>query len=217
MEQEVISQKVQEQKRISRAIINTQEKERNYIGRELHDNVNQLLASTRLYLGMAAKDNERAKELIVYPMELLDNAIREIRLLTHKHVTPLQNVDLKQLLTGLVELLEKSASIQTTFEYEVSREPEDDDLKINIYRILQEEVSNIIKHSKASHAWISFKDCGDYIHILVKDDGRGFDTSQKREGIGISNMINRINSFNGEMAIESSSGSGCEIKIKILY
>src|SRR6185437_8693848 len=64
LEQEAMGQKVLEQKKISRAIINAQEKERTYIGRELHDNVNQLLASTRIYLGLAIKDNDRAKQLL---------------------------------------------------------------------------------------------------------------------------------------------------------
>src|SRR6185312_2060358 len=119
MEQEALGQKVLEQKKISRAIINAQEKERTYIGRELHDNVNQILASTRIYLGIATKDNDRAKQLLKYPMELLDNAITEIRSLSHQHVAPLQNVDLKQLIISLLNLLEKSTGIKTKFEYDI--------------------------------------------------------------------------------------------------
>lgn len=217
LEQEAMEQKVVEQKKISRAIISTQEKERNYIGRELHDNVNQLLASTRLYLGMAAKDNERAKELITYPMELLDNAIAEIRSLTHKHVAPLQNVDLKQSVTNLLDILNKSTGIHTELEYEIKREITDDDLKVNMYRILQEGVSNISRHAKANHASVSIKNSGGKINIIIKDNGRGFDVNKKREGIGISNITNRVNSFNGEMSIESATDKGCEIKIKIPY
>ncbi len=217
LEQEALEQKVVEQKRISRTIISTQEKERNYIGRELHDNVNQLLASTRLYLGMAAKDSERAKELIKYPMELLDNAIGEIRSLTHKHVAPLQNVDMKQSVTNLLGMLEKSTGIQTEFEYEIKREITDDDLKVNMYRILQEGVNNISRHAKATQAIVSIKDSEGKINIIIKDNGKGFDVNNKREGIGISNITNRINSFNGELSIESTPGKGSEINIKIPY
>lgn len=217
LEQEAMEQKVIEQKKISRTIISTQEKERNYIGRELHDNVNQLLASTRLYLGMATKDSERAKELIKYPMELLDSAIAEIRSLTHKHVAPLQNVDMKQSVTNLLGILEKSTGIQTEFVYEIKREITDDDLKVNIFRILQEGVSNISRHAKATHASVSIKDSDNKINILIKDNGKGFDINKKREGIGLSNITNRINSFNGELSIESTSDKGCEINIKIPY
>lgn len=217
MEQEALGQKVLEQKKISRAIIIAQEKERTYIGRELHDNVNQILASTRIYLGIATKDNDRAKQLLKYPMELLDNAIAEIRSLSHQHVAPLQNVDLKQLVTTLLNLLEKSAGIKSKFEYDIHGKFSDDDLKLNIYRILQEQVNNITKHSKATKVNIAIKNCTNYVNIVMKDNGKGFDMTKERQGIGISNIINRINSFNGEMAIKSAPGKGCEIKIRIPY
>lgn len=217
MEQEALGQKVLEQKKISRAIINAQEKERTYIGRELHDNVNQILASTRIYLGIATKDNDRAKQLLKYPMELLDNAIAEIRSLSHQHVAPLQNVDLKQLVTTLLNLLEKSAGIKTKFEYDIHGKFSDDDLKLNIYRILQEQVNNITKHSKATKVNISIKNCANHVNIVMKDNGKGFDITKERQGIGISNIINRINSFNGEISIKSAPGKGCEIKIRIPY
>ena len=217
MEQEALGQKVLEQKKISRAIINAQEKERTYIGRELHDNVNQILASTRIYLGIAAKDNDRAKQLLKYPMELLDNAITEIRSLSHQHVAPLQNVDLKQLTTSLLNLLEKSTGIKTKFEYDIRGKFSDDDLKLNIYRILQEQVNNIIKHSKATKVNIAIKNCANNVNIIMKDNGKGFDVTKRRQGIGISNIINRINSFNGEMSIKSAPGKGCETQIRIPY
>jgi len=217
MEQEALEQKVLEQKKISRAIINAQEKERAYIGRELHDNVNQILASTRIYLGLAIKDNDRAKQLLQYPMELLDNAITEIRSLSHQQVAPLKNVDLKQLIASLLNVLEKSAGIKIKFKYDIQDEFSDDDLKLNIYRILQEQVNNIIKHSKATRVNIEIWNCTKNVNIVMNDNGKGFDINKRKQGIGISNIINRINSFNGEMSIKSAPGSGCEIKIRIPY
>ncbi len=217
MEQQSMEQQVLEQKKISRAIINAQEKERTYIGRELHDNVNQLLASTRIYLGIAYKDNDRAKELLKYPMELLDTSIREIRSLSHQQVAPLKDVDLKQLVASLLTLIETSGNIKTTFDYDVQNGFSDDELKLNIYRILQEKVNNIIKHAGATKVNISIKNAGNILNILVKDNGKGFEVTKERHGIGISNMINRINSFDGEMAIKSAPGKGCELKIKIPY
>jgi PAS domain S-box-containing protein len=217
LEQEAMGQKVLEQKKISRAIINAQEKERTYIGRELHDNVNQLLASTRIYLGIASKNNDTTRGLLKYPMELLDSAITEIRALSHQHVAPLKNVDLKQLVNSLMNTLEKCSTIKTKFDYDIKEELLDDDLKLNIYRILQENLNNIIKHAKATKVNISIKACETAVNIIVKDNGSGFDVNQKREGIGISNMINRINSFNGDMTIKSTPGKGCETKISIPY
>jgi PAS domain S-box-containing protein len=217
MEQEILNQKVQEQKKIARAIINTQEKERNYIGRELHDNVNQILAGARLYLSMAAKQNETVKQLIAYPIELLDSSINEIRLLTHKHATPSKDIDLKQLIETLLANLEESTPIKTELIYNIPDKVIGDDLKINIYRILQEQINNIIKHAKPCNASISIEADRDILNIFIKDDGKGFDVNKKREGIGLSNMMNRIDSFNGEMEIESAPGKGCTIRIKIPF
>ncbi len=212
MEQQILEQKVAEQKKISRAIINSQEKQRNYIGRELHDNVNQILAGARLYMSMGSKQSDYARELIKYPLELLDSGIAEIRSLTHKHVTPLREIDLKQLTEKIVENLLEKSKIKTRLVYEVAS-CIDEDIKTNIYRILQEHINNIIKHSKCSEALIIIKECGDNISIVISDNGQGFDINKKREGIGISNIMNRIQSFDGTFKLESSPGNGCKLKV----
>jgi signal transduction histidine kinase len=216
MEQEILKQKIQEQKKITRAIIKAQERERNHIGQELHDNVNQILAGTKLYLGMAGKD-AKMKELVKYPIELIDKTISEIRLLSSKNVTPLKNVNLKELLQILLDNLDTSTAIKTVFVYQVTDKTIEDELKLNIYRLIQEQLNNILKHAEAKNVSVSLKADDHIIHIIVTDDGKGFDVKKKRKGIGISNMMNRIESFNGEAEIVSSPGKGCKIKIKIPY
>ena len=215
MAQEILEHKVQEQKKIARAIIKAQEKERNYLGQELHDNITQLLASAKLYLGTAIHDNEELKELIKYPMELIDSSIGEIRSLSSKLVTPLKNIDLQELVRELIRKLDLNTNIKTDFTYSVSSEFISDDLKLNIYRIIQEQMNNILKYAEAKNVKISIKTQENAICIKISDDGKGFDVEKKRNGIGISNMINRIESFNGEVAIESSPGKGCKISFKI--
>ncbi|MEO6133671.1 MAG: PAS domain S-box protein [Ginsengibacter sp.] len=217
MKQEILEQKVEEQKRISRAIINTQEKERDHIGRELHDNVNQILASTRLYLSMASKKDSASMELIKFPMELVDSSITEIRLLTHKHATPPKDIDLKDLIQNLLNHLSKTTEIKTNLEYDVSRQIIDEDLKTNIYRIIQEQINNITRHANPKNASITISADSEMIHLIIKDDGKGFDVSQPKDGIGISNITNRVNSFNGNIKIESSPGKGCSMIINIPY
>lgn len=217
IQQEVLNQQVEEQKKISRAIINAQEKERNFIGREMHDNVNQLLATARLYLGIGAKKNEQIREHVAYPVELLDHAITEIRSLSHKYVVPLQNVDLHQLILTLMHNLEKTACVKTTLEYKVARPIHDDELKINLYRILQEQVTNITRHAEATEAFVSVKDKNGCICLHIKDNGKGFDPAVKNKGVGLVNILNRINSFNGDMKIKTAPGKGCETKIRIPF
>ncbi|MEO8412895.1 MAG: PAS domain S-box protein [Ginsengibacter sp.] len=217
MEQKILNQRVQEQKKISRAIIRAQETERSYIGRELHDNVNQILAATILYLKMAGKENAKMRKIVTHPLELLDNSINEIRSLSSKHVTPQKNINLKKLIQSLLDSLNKNTHIKTNFTYNIFDDIIDDELKLNIYRIVQEQVNNIIKHAACDNVSISAETGIRTIHIVVADDGKGFETNKKREGSGITNMINRVESFNGEIIIESSPGKGCQLGFKIPY
>jgi signal transduction histidine kinase len=213
MTEQIQEQKIQQQKQITRAIIRAQEKERNHLGRELHDNVNQILASTTVYLGLAARNNPAAKELITYAVGLINNAIEEIRLLSARQVTPLKDINLEELVRTLLQNLEGNSPLQTTFVY--SATIDDDDLKLNIYRLIQEQVANIVKHAAAQHIDLLIEATKEQLLIMVTDDGKGFVPKQKRNGIGISNMINRVESFNGEIEINSQPGKGCTIVTKI--
>jgi len=217
MEQEILDQKVEEQKKITRAVINAQEKERNHLGQELHDNINQILVSTKLYLGIAGNANAAVKKLVKYPMELLDSSILEIRSLSSTHVTPLKNVYLKELIQILLHKLEENSTIKTEFIYKVKARSVDDYLKLNIYRIIQEQLNNIAKYAAPAKVAVSIRADGKIIHIEIADDGKGFDMGKKRQGIGISNMLNRVESFNGTMSIESAPGAGCKMLIAIPY
>lgn len=217
MEKEILNQKVQEQKKISRAIIKTQEKERNYLGGELHDNVNQLLATTRMYLNMASKNDAKYKTTLEYPLQLIDSAIHEIRLLTAKSVAPLRNIDLRHLINLLIDGIEKVTDINTVFVYGITNEKINDELKLNIYRIIQEQLNNIIKHAAASHVDISINVNENILNLIVSDDGKGFDGNKKREGTGLYNIMNRVQSFNGEITIETSPGNGCILRVEIPF
>jgi PAS domain S-box-containing protein len=215
MEQEILDQKVQEQKKITRAVIKAQERERNKIGQELHDNVNQILASSRMYLSLALNKKVITKELVEESTVLIESAIQEIRMLSRNQITPRGKLGLKELIQLLVDNLNENAFIQTRFEYEVASLPIDSDLKLNIYRIIQEQVNNILKHSQASNVNIRLSSNDEFINISVADDGKGFLPFKKRTGVGLTNMINRVESFNGEFSIESSPGKGCKLGIKI--
>ena len=217
LEQERLLTKLNEQKKLSRALLIGQEKERNRIGQELHDNINQLLVGTKIYLGAAGNKNEDVKELIKYPMELIGSTIQEIRLLCSKLVTPLKDVDLKELLREMLYKLEQTANLKTSFIFDVKDGVLSDDLQLNIYRIIQELISNILKYSAAENVNITIKGNENAICITVADDGKGFDPDKKRKGIGISNIINRVRSFNGDIKIKSYPGKGSSTSITIPY
>ena len=219
MEEQILHQKVQAQKMSTREVLKAEERERNKIGQELHDNVNQILASIKLFLSMAkegdAAENNKLVKLLSRSEKLLDNAIEAIRELSESQVTPLKKDDLKELIQSLIDKLDYSTSIKTKFDYDVKDNVIDDDLKLNIYRIVQEQINNILRHADASHIRILVCTEDTFLHVSVDDNGKGFDPDKKRKGIGISNMINRVESFNGELQIESSPGNGCKLAIKI--
>jgi signal transduction histidine kinase len=123
---------------------------------------------------------------------------------------------LKELIEDLCTNLNESASVQTKFHCNVGEHLHiDEDLKLNIYRIVQEQTHNILKYAGASKATISIHEQNKAVHILIIDNGKGFNPLVKPKGIGISNMINRIESYNGEMHIETSPGKGCKIEMTI--
>jgi signal transduction histidine kinase len=210
------SQTQMEQKNIMKAILKAQEAERNKIGLELHDNVNQILVSARLYVDAIERNPRIRKMLITNATEHIDLAIAEIRAIGKRQVMPLKGFNLKESIDALV--MDVNDRTDTTF---VSIVPRDlvlcDDLKLNIYRIIQEQMMNILKHACASAASITICPADSALVIKITDDGKGFDPLIKRKGIGISNMINRVELFNGSVLIDTNPGQGCSIDIRIPY
>ena len=208
MEQEILNRNVQEQKKITRAVLKAQEKERNKIGQELHDNINQILAGAKMYLGLTLNKKEGSLELVEQSSTLIDNAINEIRSLTHEQVTPRLHIDLKTLIQLLVDNFNRQNNFTTTFQYNFDIVDINNDLKLNIYRIIQEGTNNIVKHAQASQVKIILEKVDPHIHIVLTDDGKGFDLAGQSSGIGMSNIRNRIESFNGKVSFTSSPGHG---------
>ncbi|HEY4207418.1 MAG TPA: PAS domain S-box protein, partial [Puia sp.] len=111
LEEEIMNQRVQEQKRITRAIISAQEQERNRIGQELHDNICQIISTAKLYITVAKEDKPELSEFVNYPIQLIENAIKEIRALSERNVTPLKDIDLEDMVQTLVGNLARTTSI----------------------------------------------------------------------------------------------------------
>lgn len=215
LQQEIVDQNVQEQKKITRAILTAQEKERNSIGQELHDNVNQILVGTKMLLGLSTpKEFAGNENYITRSISLIDDAINEIRTITREHVTPQRKIDLKTIVQVLVDNLSLHAAIQTSFVYNTEEHFIKDDLKVNVYRIIQESINNMLKHAEAKNMELSITVVEEELHVSIKDDGKGFDPlTTTSKGIGVSNIINRVESFNGRVSINAYPGKGCHIQV----
>jgi PAS domain S-box-containing protein len=216
LEQEIINQKVEDQKKMTRAVLNAQENERNKIGQELHDNVNQILVGAKMYLGLIGNEKPGTTDLIRQSIALIDNGINEIRSLTRKEVTPPRKIGLKDIIQTLVDNTNEHSSVKTSFVYATDPFVINNDLKLNIYRIIQEAINNVLKHADARNVQLEVKAGQDGLNIIIKDDGKGFDpASVKTRGVGIANMLNRVESYNGSINIDGNPESGCKIEITI--
>ena len=150
-------------------------------------------------------------------MELLDTSISEIRQLSSRLVSPQKSVNLEQLIGKLLSDLSHNTATKTTLTYIVADGLISEELKLNLYRIVQEQLHNILKYAEAKNVGIIVRAKRKVIKITVTDDGKGFNMRKKRDGIGILNMKHRVESFNGKVIIKSSVGNGCKIQIKIPY
>ncbi|GAC1528239.1 MAG: PAS domain S-box protein [Sediminibacterium sp.] len=202
------------QKEITEAMIRVQEKERYEISRELHDNVNQQLTVAMMYIATAQKGSENHHELLKQSSGFIYNSIEEIRKLSKALVTPLiKDFGLGKAIEGLIEDIHATNTLLidffsgTFYEEDIKY-----DFKLNIFRIVQEQMNNILKHAKASHVTIElYRD--DHISLSIFDNGVGFNITEKRKGIGLSNIGSRAELYNAQVELKTSPGKGCRLHI----
>jgi len=202
-------------KEVAKIILATQEKERFEVGKELHDNVCQMLATVKLYLDTGLKDENYLREFVALGKDMLLNSMEELRRISKSLAPPsLGLLPLFQSLSDLVYTIhiarkEIYLDIDGLDEEMISHE-----LKISIYRIVQEQLNNILKYAEATRIDVSIHQQDRRLCIQVKDNGRGFDPGDKRTGIGITNMISRVNVFGGKIQIDAAPGKGCTLSVQ---
>jgi PAS domain S-box-containing protein len=219
LEKELKQQEINLQRQITEATIQAQEKERNELGRELHDNINQILATVKMYLGMAkAKENFNI-DLLGQSYEYVNEAMEEIRKLSHSLVAPsLGDIGLPEVLEELVQITNVPNGLQVQLVNEIDNGQMIDDKKeLMLYRIVQEQMNNIHKHAQAKIVIIHLKKAGNNLHLSIADDGVGFNSTQKVSGIGIKNIQSRVEFYSGKVNIISAPGKGCILEISIPF
>jgi PAS domain S-box-containing protein len=220
MESELEDQKLNEQKVINEITIQAQEEERAELGRELHDNVNQILATAKMYLGMA-KDGVQTSgdNLLAKSYEYIDEVMKEIRKLSHSLVAPsLGDIGLVESLQLLVE----DTNILNCFKVDLCIDEGysitviDKKKELMIYRIIQEQLNNINKYAKADKVGIALRQRNGELFLTVTDNGIGFDPSQiSKTGIGLRNMKSRLEFYSGKLNVITAPGKGCTLEINL--
>jgi signal transduction histidine kinase len=205
------------QQELTKAVLNGQEKERSRLGLELHDNINQLLTAARLYISHMQRMPEEREELMVKTKEIIHMAIEEIRKLSKILVQPaLQINDLNNSINELAKDMLIGTGISFTFNTNgIADKNIPDEMKVTLYRIVQEQLNNIIKYAEADIVIVSIEQNGDQIRLTIQDDGKGFDPEAARRGIGLSNIFSRAEVFDGNVEIKSAPWQGCQLKVEL--
>ncbi len=214
-----ITEKTLYEQLITQAIIKTQEEERYEIGSELHDNICQILAMTQMNL-------DKLKEsLSIEKMPWYDNAkntlvlaLEEIRSLSHRLAPAFYNeLTLEESFRKLLKTFNAAKKYKITFDFqdELKDKSRYQEMQLNLYRILQEQLRNIDKYAQATEIKIFLFIKKDNLYMTTVDNGVGFVMDPEKHGIGFANMQRRVEFFKGDIEINTAPGQGCKITITI--
>jgi signal transduction histidine kinase len=205
-------------KRIT-AMINGQELERQRLSRELHDGLGQSLIALKLKLEtIQGKDICALNKTVKEVKSSFDGTINEIRRISNDLMPAvLIEFGLITALKNICDDINENLKIELLCNYDGKFTDLNDKTSIYIYRIMQEALNNIIKHSKATHAEVNISRKQDFIKIMIMDNGKGldFEHSSINTGNGIPNIKERVRLLDGEINFISQPGKGTQIRIDI--
>lgn len=211
--------KNQELKSISN-ILEVQEKERTRIAQDLHDHLGSMLSAIKMHFS-SVKDQiiqleSGTTDQYEKANDLLNDVSDEVRKISHNLVSGvLMKFGLVTALEELVDTIALSNQIEIEFLTHKMDNRLDSKMEIAIYRVIQELISNVLKHSQAKELIIQLIRGKDLLNVIVEDNGIGYDEAQTTEGIGLSNIKSRIEIFQGEVNIDTSLNNGTTVSIDI--
>jgi len=209
---------IHKQKQLTIAAIEEKEMEKQKIGKELHENINQHLTTTRLYLEVV-KDKVAGEsfEIINFAHNELSDIINEINYLSQSLVpSALTDVGLIESVKDFVNEVKLNHSITVGIYHKYfDEELLPVNMKLMLLRSIREQINNIIRHAEATIIQVHFQLDAETINVIISDDGKGFNTSAVRRGTGLNNIINGAELFNGKVEIFSASSKGCTVTITL--
>ena len=207
----------------ARLLVVTEEQEKAKLARDLHDGVGQTLASLKLVLQLfkkntAVNDCKNQSLAVENACELVDTSIDEMRnVLQNLKPQELEKNGLEGGINRIINVLNEYHSGECTLEINDEIPKFDDVTNLNIYRVLQEVSTNILKHSDSNLVKMVLKKSTDnkmYI-FCIEDDGKGFDMQREKQGIGLSSMADRMKMLGGKFNIKSSINKGTVITMEV--
>ncbi len=223
-EQEMIRLKEEYEQEVLRSQLEIQETTMKSIAQELHDNIGQSLSVIKLWMSMAPveKDHE-AYEGIQTSREMLHKVIRDMSDLTKSlHTDRIADIGLSEAINFDVASIRRMGILQIQFETAGEEFHFPDQKSIFIFRMYQEIMNNILKHSQATHVNVSIVYSGNNTFVLtIQDDGVGFDVQKKKDsgsgssGLGLKSMSNRAKMIGGDLNIRSEPGTGTTVTVNV--
>ncbi|HSU28183.1 MAG TPA: PAS domain-containing protein [Chitinophagaceae bacterium] len=216
LKEKLLDEKMERQKEISEMVIQVQEKERTRIGHELHDNVNQLLTASKLFVEMMAPRSEEENGFKQKGIEYVVMAIEEIRKLSKELVVPqLKDRGLVISVQNMIDDMNIAQKIKISFAHDGNIDLLTPGRKLTMFRIIQEQLKNIFKYSKATVVNIYMHRKNGDVQLVIRDNGIGFDSAKTYTGVGLNSIHERTRFYNGTVDIQTSPGSGCKMTITI--
>ncbi len=204
-----------------RTMVDTQEAERKRFAKDIHDGLGQQLSAIKFYLGALKKANsfswEKIETILEKTNEALHSVINEVRNICFNLMPrTLEEHGLAHAINELCSKLEFMGIMQFEIDIEYLH-PVDKSLEIAIFRLVQEFINNTMKHAQASQITVVIKQNNTVLHVILKDNGVGFnaDNMTTFNGMGLRNVRSRVESYNGEVRFESAPGNGTLYKIDI--
>jgi len=211
---EDITYKIENQRAIARAIINTEEQERKRVADDLHDSLGQDLSSIKLMLSLVKKKIENPKEAqtISTCISTLEDTIQELRNICFNLMPT------SLLKGGLIEAISQvrqKCPIPIQFEHNLNDLRLIKEFEVTFFRIFQEFINNSIKHSNASEINLKIAQGSDFLKIHISDNGSGFEqkTNSVKDGRGLYTMQSRVESLGGEFKLESKLNEGVKLNM----
>ncbi len=215
LEKKLTLEKTERQKHITDAVMTAQENEREQIGRELHDNINQILGAAKLYIELAKTDEVNREMCLTKSSGYIMQVINEIRQICKAWASPGREI------TGLIEstrILIEDLKLIHTVRINLEHTGFDEKaigkkLQLNLYRIIQEQLNNIIKHAKADIVVIKIGWEGPHIKLMLSDNGIGCDPGNNHNGTGLINILSRAEIYDGSVTVKTAPGNGYSLTV----
>jgi signal transduction histidine kinase len=207
----------QRHKLITEAVIKAQESERSLIGLELHDNINQVLTTVKLQNEMLLEGIGDPNIILPRTLKYLQECINEIRSLSKRLSAPtLGKISLEESVKDLIASINLASKVK--IKTQISALDSDGltkEVHIGLYRILQEQLNNVLKHADASEVVVRLERDAGKICLSVADNGKGFLVPGSKTGIGMINMQTRAESLSGTFVVKSRPGQGCQMNVVV--